>query len=243
VPTKYRKGSIGMNQNKKWQVLKIKTEETYEWLKQIHYAKRIPSISYAFGLYIDGILCGIVTYGIPSSSTLKNGICGEKNSDFVIELNRLCFDIYIKNGASYLVANSLKHLPKPSIIVSYADTQQGHIGYVYQACNFIYTGLSAKRTDWKIKGLEHLHGQTIADMSRNIDCGMTRSEYMKKKFGNDFYLESRSRKHRYIYFVGSKHQKSNLIKCMKYKIEPYPKGNSKKYEINKIAAKQNLLQF
>ena len=224
-------------------ILRIKPEETYQWLKKIHYAKRIPSITYAFGLYVDGSLVGIVTYGTPSSATLRNGICGEENSQYVLELNRLCFDSHIKNGASYLVANSMKHLPKPSIIVSYADTNQGHIGYVYQACNFIYTGLSAKRTDWKIKGMEHLHGQTISDMSRNIDSNLSRSEYMRQKFGDDFYLEDRARKHRYIYIAGNKHQKAKLLKNIKYEIKEYPKGNSMKYEIKEKASKQNLLMF
>ena len=51
-----------------------------------------------------------------------------------------------------LVGRSLRLLPKPSVVVSYADTAQGHVGYVYQAANFIYTGLSAKRTDWKKTG-------------------------------------------------------------------------------------------
>ena len=37
-----------------------------------------------------------------------------------------------------------------------------HIGTVYQATNWIYTGLSAKRTDWVIEGIDK-HGQTIAD--------------------------------------------------------------------------------
>lgn len=226
-----------------WEVLRIKPEETYSWLIRLHYAKRIPSISYAFGLYIDGVLTGIVTYGTPSSSTLRNGICGEKHSNYVLELNRLCFDNYVKNGASYLVSNSLKYLPKPSIVVSYADTNQGHIGYVYQACNFIYTGLSAKRTDWKVKGLEHLHGQTIADMSRNIGGDMTRSEYMREKFGDDFYLEDRARKHRYIYFVGNKYKKNEFLCALKYQVETYPKGESKKYKITETAEKQSLLQF
>lgn len=227
----------------KFVVLRIKPEETYAWLKQIHYAKRVPSISFAFGLYVDGVLSGVVTFGTPSSSTLRNGVCGEENGKYVLELNRLCFDKFIKNGASYLVANSMKYLPKPSIVISYADTNQGHIGYIYQACNFIYTGLSAKRTDWKIKGMEHLHGQTISDMSRNCDNEMTRSEYMREKFGDDFYLEDRPRKHRYIYIVGNKYQKNKLLKEINYEISAYPKGDSTKYEIKNSVAKQNLLQF
>lgn len=126
-----------------------------------------------------------------------------------------------------IVGNSLSQLPKPSIVVSYADTNQGHVGYVYQATNFIYTGLSAKRTDWKIRGLEHLHGQTIADMSKGHE---NRAEFMKQKFGEDFYIEERPRKHRYIYIVANKKERRMIMDALKYKVEPYPKGESKRYD-------------
>lgn len=218
-------------------VLPIKSFEAEPWLLHKHYAKRIPSISYAFGLYQEQMLVGVVTYGTPSSSTLRDGIAGKEFSHLVLELNRLCIDSIKNNSASFLVGNSLKMLPKPSIVVSYADTEQGHIGYVYQACNFIYTGLSAKRTDWKIKGLEHLHGQTIADMSRG--CEGSRADFMREKFGDDFYLEDRSRKHRYIY-VCSKNKKS-LESRLLYKKEPYPKGETKRYFSGEKVKTQDLL--
>jgi hypothetical protein len=38
-------------------------------------------------------------------------------------------------------------LPKPTIVVSYADTAMGHIGYIYQASNFLFTGTTKERTD------------------------------------------------------------------------------------------------
>ena len=219
-------------------VIPIQTYEVEPWLLQKHYAKRMPSISYAFGLYENHDLVGVVTYGTPSSSTLRDGIAGTENAKFVLELNRLCIDTTNKNAASMLVGRSLQMLPKPSIIVSYADTAQEHVGYVYQACNFIYTGLSAKRTDWKIKGMEQLHGQTVADMSRG--CEGSRSEFMRLKFGNDFYLEDRARKHRYIYVIG----KNKAIKAaIRYKQEQYPKGQSKRYDAGGEVKTQSLLFF
>jgi hypothetical protein len=129
-------------------------------------------------------------------------------------------------------------LPKPSIVVSYADTEQEHVGYVYQACNFIYTGLSAKRTDWKIKGMEHLHGQTIADMSRG--CNGSRADFMREKFGDDFYLEDRARKHRYIFVTGKNKKLKNQIR---YASEPYPKGESKRYDAGNSVLTQKLLFY
>jgi hypothetical protein len=129
----------------------IPSKEAEPWILVRHYAKRKCPISYAFGAFRNNELIGIVTFGTPASSTLRKGIAGNEWMESVLELNRLCC-LSGKNTASILVGRALRLLPKPSIIVSYADTAQGHIGYVYQATNFIYTGLSAKRTDWKIKG-------------------------------------------------------------------------------------------
>jgi hypothetical protein len=218
-------------------VLPINSFEVEPWLLQKHYAKRMCPISHAFGLYDDEKLIGVVTYGIPSSSALRMGICGSEYIENVMELNRLCCDNQ-SNMASMLVGRSLQMLPKPLIVVSYADTEQGHVGYVYQATNFIYTGLSAKRTDWKIKGMEHLHGATIADMSRGQE---NRADWMREKFGNDFYLQDRSRKHRYIFLLGNKYEKQTMLKALKYKIELYPKGESRRYDAGGEVQTQQLL--
>lgn len=186
----------------------------------IHYAKRWPSISYAFGLFDGKLLVGVVTYGTPPSAPLKRGIAGDKLKNDVLELNRLCLLENKKNQASFLVAKSIKLLPKNKIIISFADTEQDHKGIVYQASNFTYHGLSAKRTDWKVKGKEHLHGQTIADEFRGIK---NRAQAMKEKYGDDFYLKPRPRKHRYIYVTGSKGFKKFCYSRIKYKQEAYPK--------------------
>jgi hypothetical protein len=204
----------------KLMVRSIAPKDAYPFLLTIHYAKRIPSISFAFGLFDGCDLIGVITYGTPPSSTLRSGIAGAENSGSVLELNRLCLLNNKKNEASFLVARSLRMLPSGKIIISFADTEQGHVGYVYQASNFGYYGLSAKRTDWKVKGKEHLHGQTIADEFRGV---ADRVKAMRDKYGDDFYLKPRSRKHRYIYITGK--QKHKIITLIKYKKLPYPKSS------------------
>jgi len=171
-------------------------------------------------------LKGVVCYGTPSSAPLRKGIAGPEHSCNVAELTRLWVcDSVPRNGESFLIGRTVGKAGK-EIIVSFAEIQQGHVGTVYQATNWIYTGLSAKRTDWKIKGLEHLHGTTIADISRGVE---NRAEFMKLKFGDDFYLKDRSRKHRYFYFIGSKKQRAEMLIVLPYKTEPYPKGDNQRY--------------
>ena len=191
-----------------------------EFILEIHYAKRYPSITYAYGLFDNDKLIGIVTYGTPPSAPLRRGIAGDKYIYDILELNRLCLKYNRKNEASFLVGNSLRLLPKNKIIVSFADTSQGHLGTVYQATNFIYTGLSAKRTDWSLKSKPHLHGQTIADEFRGTK---NRADAMRNKYGDDFYLKPRPRKHRYIYIIGNKKYIKMAKAALRYKIMPYPK--------------------
>ncbi len=218
-------------------VLPIKNAEAKPWLINKHYAHRTCPISYAFGAYRDGELIGIVTYGIPVSSNLRKGICGHEWKDKVLELNRLCCE-NTKNTASLLVGRSLALLPKPSVVVSYADTKQGHIGYVYQATNFLYTGLSANRTDWALKGREHLHGATVSDMSRGHK---NRAAFMREKYSDDFYLKHRSRKHRYVFFCGNKTEKRNMRQALRYELKEYPKGESRRYDVNTTVETQGIL--
>ena len=201
-------------------VKQVTRKEYLPFLLDVHYARRSPSVSFAYGLFISDMLEGVVTYGTPSSAPLRRGIAGDEYIKNVLELNRLCLLTNQKNHASFLVSKSLKQIPGDRIVVSFADTSQGHVGYVYQACNFMYFGLSAKRTDWKVKGLEHLHGQTIADEFRGHP---NRSAAMREKYGDKFYLHPRPRKHRYIYIIGSRQFKKQALSSILYNQEAYPK--------------------
>ena len=176
-------------------VTRITRAECEPFIIGIHYAHRWPSRSYSYGLFDEKELIGVVTYGTPPSAPLKKGIAGDENKTNILELNRLCLKYNRRNEASRLISASLKKLPKGKIIISFADMSQGHNGCVYRASNFTYHGLSAKRTDWKVKGKEHLHGQTIADEFRGVK---NRAQAMRDKYGDDFYLAPRARKHRYI---------------------------------------------
>lgn len=182
------------------EVTQITRQQCEPFIIGIHYAKRWPSISYAFGLVDKGEVIGVCTFGTPPSSPLRNGIAGAELAPQVLELNRLCLKYNRKNEASFLVSRALKMLPKNRIVISFADTSQGHQGTVYKAANFTYHGLSAKRTDWKVKGMEHLHGMTIADEFRGVK---DRAAAMRAKYGDNFYLQGRPRKHRYIFVTGS----------------------------------------
>lgn len=199
-------------------VLPIKPKETYEWLLSKHYAKRIPQIMYAFGLYEDNLLVGVVTYGIPASPMLCIGVCGKEYASNVLELNRLCLLNNAKNESSFLVSHSIKLLPKPSIVVSYADTAQGHVGYVYQATNFLFTGTTKERTD------------------------MANGEGKHSRHGKDPSIRQfRSSKHRYVFIHGTKKQKKELLSLLNYPVMPYPKGDSKRYDSGEGVATQAIL--
>lgn len=160
-----------------------------DFLLPRHYSGRVPQISIAFGYMVNGNLKAVITYGKPASNSLCKGVCGEQWSGLVYELNRVCKDDDLEIPISKFVSYTLNYIRSVFgwIIVSYSDTAMNHHGYIYQACNFLYTGCTKRRTDKYTEGNKH---------SRHYN-----KEAVEK------FRKVRSAKHRYVYFAMAKQQR------------------------------------
>ena len=187
-----------------------------------HYSGRKPIISRAFGWYdsserTDEHLKAVCTFGKPASPWLCIGICGKQHSSEVYELNRLCRTEDWGKPLSYFVAQCLKRLKRENwIIVSYSDTGMNHHGYIYQACNFLYTGCTKERTDKYTP--EGKHGRHYQDYEKTDEINK--------------YRKIRTAKHRYVYFCSyDKKKRQEWLRDLKYPICPYPKGDNSNYTL------------
>jgi len=129
-------------------------------LIQKHYLHRVPSVSYGFGAFAedDARIKGVMTVGKPASITMLQGVAGLEQSGHVYEFNRLWMSdelpktITSKDGKTHSTGQESRFVGwmqrwfcrnySDIILVSYADTRQGHMGVVYQATNWIYTGMT-----------------------------------------------------------------------------------------------------
>lgn len=99
-------------------------------------------------------------------------------------------------------------LPNNTFVVSYADTAWSHVGYIYQATNFFYTGATKERTD-TYAGDAHPRHYNHEETKR----------------------QTRSSKHRYVYLVGDRRTKKKMLNELRYPIiSEYPKGNEIHYD-------------
>lgn len=154
-----------------YSVQPITYDDARPWIVNKHYAHRMPCVQHAFGLYNGIVIEGVVAYG-PTCRSLNNGygIFGGELEVNSYELLRLCIDSDNKNAASILVGRSLKMLGKPSFVVSYADANQGHVGYVYQSTNWLFCGVTSKERKYIREGKE-IHARTVVSMygTRKLD--------------------------------------------------------------------------
>ena len=118
-------------------------------------------------------------------------------------------------------------LEKPCAVISYADEGMSHFGYIYQACNFIYTGTTLGAEMYVLN-----NGKIIS--KRALDQQPKTKEEINTKV-------DRTKKHRYFYFLGSKKQVKEMRKALKYEIFPYPKGETKRYNTSYQPKVQGLL--
>lgn len=195
----------------KGEVCYLTAQEAWDFLKPRHYAGRKPQISKAFGWKISGELVAVCTFGKPASPSLCNGICGVEHSASVYELNRLCRIDELQEPLSAFVSACLRRLRTGNwIIVSYSDTGMHHNGYIYQACNFLYTGQTKQRTDKYVPNGKHSRHYNNDEQGR--------------------YRVVRTAKNRYVYFATfSKPLKKKWRSCLNYPVLPYPKEENQNY--------------
>lgn len=195
--------------NDKNGVFEITKSQARELVRRYHYLKdKDFTFMYAFGLYVDGDCVGAAVFGmVGGTSSLKGwfgiGNSREESSGF-LELNRLVMrpDLNGGNNTSKLLGGSIRLLKKKGVraIVSLADASI-HNGYIYQACNFSYHGVTDKKTDFY---------KYIGDGSFKLN------PRGKTKDAQGLWVD-RTRKHRYVYLID---KKVNVL----YEKLPYPKG-------------------
>lgn len=126
----------------------------------------------------------------------------------VYELNRLCRRDEWTEPLSQFVGCCLRRLRLMDwIVVSYSDEAMNHHGYIYQACNFLYTGATKQRTDMYVPSGKHSRHYKAEDQGR--------------------FRVVRSAKHRYVYFCTTKKWlKKEWMNALRYPIKSYPKGDN-----------------
>lgn len=186
-----------------------------------HYLHRGAPASHCFGLFDEMFnLVGVAIYGIPANQHLCRGIAGEEESKRVLELTRLWIaDWTPKNAESFLISRSLKQLPEDKdIVVSYAEVDAGHVGTIYQATNWIYTGLSDRHVEWRLDGKKAEHHTRHAFQEHGGIKGA------KAHYGDRLQRAERSRKHRYVFLRGTRRRQKELRQKLRYEEQPYPKA-------------------
>jgi len=129
-----------------------------------HYSRRMPKSKLAkVGVWEDNRFIGVVIFGVGGGNSTRGDAYGLKPAGDVAELVRVALRDH-KTAVSRIIAIAIKMLrdanPCLRLIISFADTVQGHHGGIYQAGNWIYTGLTEGDREFHVKG-EILHPRTI----------------------------------------------------------------------------------
>lgn len=196
-----------------------------DFMSTHHYSQTCPNLYYALGFYHEGQLACLACYGPPGGRLIAQALLNDGTAKNVSELVRLfAFDWSPKNTESYCIGKSinwLKHnCPNLELLVSYADPNWGHLGIIYQATNWLYTGQGSRIVDayeFFIDG-EWTHPRTVF-----AQCGTTNLKKVNAFFGRDIEVRLIKHKHRYIYILGDKRQRKNVMGKLKVSAQSYPK--------------------
>jgi hypothetical protein len=198
-------------------VAPVGTADVREFVNRYHYTGFGESMSWRWGLWHGVTLWGVIAYNLPTPAACAS-VFGPDHIDAVWHMTRLALaDQAPHNSESRLIGGSLRAIERdhPDVwgVLTYADAAVGHIGYVYQATNALYTGTG---------------GNAVYFLDA---LGRRRSPYQSPRWvtPEDGAARGWSRhigppKHRYVYVLGStrtarRHRRSRLL----LPVLPYPK--------------------
>jgi len=125
-------------------IIKVDRKEAEEFLAKYHYLGTLPAAVTLYGWILLGKLVGVAAVG-STSSVLGSKSIGCENYR-VCELRRFALVSGLeKNSSSMFLSKVIKRLKlegKYVAMISYADSQAGHTGVIYQACGAKYLGCS-----------------------------------------------------------------------------------------------------
>ena len=251
---------ISINPNK-ITIREISKKIAKDMIVKHHYSHSWTMCRYALGIFYetdnehsffdakDEKLAGVAIYGYPVGRSATTSISPELSSDEVLELTRLfIFDDYGKNTESVSISKTFNWLkenaPEIKALISYSDPEQGHMGIIYQATNWIYQGNNMRLMgNYGVKLSEDgdwMHSRTVF-----AKYGSHNLEHLKKKIGHTFWRKNETMKHRYLYFLCSKKDKKKFMKTLKHPPLPYIKLDEgyKGEQIEKIVVEEKEDKF
>jgi len=204
----------------KYTVQSINTNQAKDWCLYKHYAGRLPSsVKHCFGCFEGKMLIGVCLFGQNGNYQLNN-----LNGIKIIELQRLIVnDERPENTTSFFVSQCLKKVNHKGLIVSFADTNQSHHGFIYQATNWLYTGLSGGDVEFTKNGVQY-HRKNLFNA---LGTGS-----VQKAIEHGYEPVKVPPKHRYFYITGNRAERKRFKRELltHYEVKPYPKGQNERYD-------------
>lgn len=138
----------------------------------------------------------------------------------VVELVRVALNGGQGHGhTSEIVADALRRLhrdrPMVKLVVSYADVDQGHIGTIYQATNWIYEGMVKAGEKLNI----YVDGEKVHHRTFTKDSSPTDALNDLKRRGHTVEVVETNGKQKYLFPFDRKLRKRLLRSAL-----PYPKA-------------------
>lgn len=149
-----------------------------------HYSRKMPRSKLSLiGVWENERFVGTVIFGVGAGSSTSGKRYGMRQRWDIAELVRVALAPR-KTPTSKIVAIAIRMIrkanPKLKLLISFADSAQGHVGTIYQASGWFYAGLmesnnSNYRVNGKIVPARTLHtrygsgGQSIPWLRKNVD--------------------------------------------------------------------------
>lgn len=212
------------------EVKEVSKEIALDMVKKYHYSNTLPKLNKHFlGFFLNDQIVGLITlgWGTRPLHTINKLFSSLGTKDY-LEIGRMCMTEEMpRNSESQMISKCIKWLkknqPQIKVLFTWADGMLGKVGYVYQACSFLYAGFFL--TDIYLKDGVKIHPRQTRALFKVDEDDQRKSIRPTLEQMNQLNIfHYKGKQYKYLTFLCGKVEKKRLMKeCAVELSYNYPK--------------------
>lgn len=215
-----------------WEIQEIDFRTAQDFILQYEWLGTMGTTQFSYGLFIDSKLTAVACFGLTAGTQALSEPFGEdRKSEGIVLVRGACAPWAHEHTSSFFLGKVFPLVRERGyrFVIAYSDPEAGEIGTVYQATNWLFYGMTSPVTYLVRPDGKRVDPKLIHKYAKKF--GITYGEQKQAFLDEGYRFEKGSPKLKYLFVLGNKKDKREIMKELRVPIFPYLKRREDMSEV------------
>jgi len=218
------------------EVREIDFHTAQDFILEFEWLGTMGTTQFSYGLFVDDRLTAVACFGLTAGThALVEPFGEERKNEGIVLVRGACAPWSHEHTSSYFIGKVMPLVRERGyrFVIAYSDPEAGEIGTVYQATNWIFYGMTSPVTYLVRPDGKRVDPKLIHKYAKKF--GISSAEQKENFFKEGYTMERGSPKLKYLYILGNRKDKREMLREMRVPNLPYVKRKPDMSEVIKEA--------